>query len=94
MKVSFVDTVGDDIEVDIIGHYDKPDMSVGYWGSFDVECVYVKNSDVNIISLLSDKTIERLEYHGMDAAVKQQYEEKCEAAEMRRQAMRDNQLGA
>lgn len=86
MKFSFDAFIGDDIKVCVTGDYDKPDRSVGYWGSFDVEEVTTFDSNVNIISLLDDKAIQRLEDKAMDAYRDAQDDAKQEAAEARYQA--------
>lgn len=91
MKITFQTTVGDGIEVDVSGSYDKPDVSVRYFGSFEVESVCLQNDSINIISLLTDKQIDVLEWRGVDAAKYQIIEAKYEAAEARYQVMKDNQ---
>jgi hypothetical protein len=94
MKVTFQTQIGDGIEVDVSGSYDKPDHSVGYSGAFEVESVFLEHDNVNIVSLLTDKQLDTLEWQGVDAAKYQEFDAKCEAAEARYQAQRDNQLEA
>lgn len=65
MQIEFTTTIGDDIEVEVAGDYDKPDRSVGYSGSFQVNTVTLPGSGVDLSSLLDKKTEERLEEKGM-----------------------------
>lgn len=94
MKYSFSTTIGDDVEIDVIGDYDKPDKSVGYSGSFWVEQVFLKNDNVDIFSILSDKQIEKLEYAALDRVASLEFERKQEAAEMRYERERDERIMA
>ncbi|CAB4132001.1 hypothetical protein UFOVP138_8 [uncultured Caudovirales phage] len=69
MKIEFNSTVGDDIPVTVIGNYELPDNSVGYWGSFDIENIYLKcdvKRESDIQSLIPiNSTWRRLESEGM-----------------------------
>lgn len=93
-KISFDTTVGDDIPVTVIGSYDRPDPSVGYYGSFEVESVYISYDLLanDISSLLTKKQFDDLDYEGVQAATTQAYEEKEAAAESRYQRERNDNL--
>ena len=69
MKYANTITLGD-VEVCYSGDYGQPDSSCGYSGDFTLEVVILPSDEdgVNLITLLSDEQIERIENEAMNKA--------------------------
>ena len=81
----FTDTV-QDIVVCVLGTFEREDRSVGYYGGYTAERVWLVNdlSQTNIFALLTDERVEQLEEKGAQIMGQRAIEEAADAAEMYR----------